>query len=165
MPKRVVAKLGEREYPITEKVSGVAERWRKTLRESSVFVALQSLEGMVDLVVEVFNTTKKVDMNSAAGLIRVFPAILVSLGQSMDDINALLFDYVPEMNDDREWIMANVYDSELVAAFIEVLKLNFPILGVLELVRGFKASGTYTNSPSVNGTIGMPRPRAKSKTR
>ena len=100
-----------------------------------------------------------------AALAHIVPAAILNLSNSMDDISALVFDYVPEMKDDQEWIMDNVYDSELVAAFMEVLKLNFPIMGVWGLVTGFRAPGTSSNLPTPNGAITTKPPTARRKVR
>lgn len=166
MPKQVKVLLGEREYFVAEKFSGLTERWRKHLRESAVFVTLQSLDDVVALVGKVIDANEeKLDVASITSLARFVPAILNSLSNSMDDIKALTFDYVPEMAADKEWIADHVYDSEIVAAFVEVLKMNFPIMGALELLRGSKAPGTSTNLPTMNGAIGTKRPTARLKTR
>lgn len=166
MPKQVKVLLGGREYIVAEKFSGLTERWRKHLRESAVFVTLQSLDDVVALVGKVIDANdEKLDVASITSLARFVPAILNSLSNSMDDIKALTFDYVPEMKADEEWIAENVYDSEIVAAFVEVLKINFPIMAALDLLRGSKAPGISTNLPSMNGAIGTKKPTARLKTR
>lgn len=166
MPKTVKVELGGREYVVAEKFSGITERWRKHLRESAVFVTLQSLDDVVALVGKVIDANEeKLDVASITSLARFVPAILNSLSNSMDDIKALIFDYVPEMKADEKWLGENVYDSEYVPVFVEVLKINFPIMAALDLIRGPKALGTSTNLPTMNGAIGTKKPTARLKTR
>lgn len=165
MPKTVKVALGGREYIVAEKFSGLTERWRKTLRESAVFVTLQSLDGVLELLGKIVQgNEEKFDVASITALARFVPTVL-NLSNSMDDIKALTFDYVPEMKADVEWIGENVYDSEIVAAFVEVLKMNFPIMAAWDLLRGSKALGTSTNLPIMNGDIGTKKPTARLKTR
>lgn len=166
MPKQVKVGLGSREYVIAEKYSGITEAWRKHLRESSVYTTFQKLDGVVELIMQIAeNGMDGEGFEKVTTLAHILPAVVTSLATSMDEVKALIFDYSPEIAADKEWIGENVYDSELVMAFIEVLKLNFPILGVLELIRGLKAPGTSTNLPSVNGGSGTKKSLAPKRTR
>lgn len=166
MPKQVNIQLGSRSYTVAEKYAGIHEQWRKHLRESAVFQTLQSIDGVVEMVVKALEDSRTAfDMGQVAALAHIVPGAILNLSESMDDINALVFDYVPEMLADREWIMANVYDSELVAAFIEVLKLNFPISAAWGLVNGFRAPSTSSNLPTANGAIGTKPPTGRRKVR
>lgn len=166
MPKSVKVVLGGKDFYVNEKYSGLTERWRKHLRESAVFVTLQSLDDVVALVGRVIDANEeKFDVASITSLARFVPAILNSLSNSMDDIKALVFDYVPEMAADKEWLDENVYDSEYTAVFVEVLKMNFPILGAWELLRtGSKAPGTSTNGPTLSMASGTNKRMVRSKT-
>lgn len=166
MPKQVTVQVADREYVIAEKFAAISEQWRKVLRESSIMQTLQSLDGIVEMVAKALEANKgSLDIAQVATIAHIVPTALMSLSLSMDDINTLIFDYVPEMAADREWVMNHAYDSDMVGIFLEVLKLNFPIMGAWEMVRGSKAPGTFTNLPTMNGAIGTkPRP-AKSKAR
>src|SRR5437870_13654491 len=120
MPKTSEVTLGGRKFFVTEKYSGITEKWRKYLRESAVFVTLQSLDGVLDLVGKIIEgNEEKLDVTSITALARFVPTLL-NLSNSMDDIKSLTFDYVPEMAADRQWIDENVYDSEIVEAFVDV---------------------------------------------
>jgi hypothetical protein len=166
MPKVVKYKVGGREYLISEKVSGIAERWRKHLRETPLYNTFLSLDTVVERVIGIIeNGVENLDAVPVISMARLLPAMVESLATSMDDIKALVFDYVPEMRDDKAWLDENVYDSEYVGVFVEVLKLNFPIMGALELMRGSRALGTSTNLPSMNGASGTKKRMARSKIR
>lgn len=166
MPKQSKVTLGGREYVVSEKYSGITELWRKRLRESSVYTTFQSLDDVIALVFQIADEGfGNLDGARVGILARILPAIVDSLANSMDEIKALVFDYSPEIAKDKEWLGEHAYDSEYTDVFVEVLKLNFPILGVLELLRGFKAPGTSTNLPSTNGATGTNKRTARSKTR
>ena len=166
MPKVVKYKMGGREYPISEKVSGIAEKWRKCLRETALYRTFVSLDAVVEQVVNIIEGgIENIEAGHVISVARLLPAMAESLATSSDDIKALVLDYVPEMKEDLAWLDENVYDSEYTGAFVEVLKLNFPILGALELIRGLRAPGTSTNLPSTNGASGTKKNTAKLKTR
>lgn len=166
MPKSATVKLGDRQYVIAEKYAGISEKWRAHIRESSVFKTLQSLDGITSIVFKAIEASKDgFEIGHVATIANFVPSLLMSLSTSMDDINDLIFDYVPEMAADREWIMDNVYDSDLVEVFLEILKINFPIMRAWEMVRGSLALGTSTNLPTQNGATGTKRPAARSKAR
>ena len=54
--------------------------------------------------------------------------------EAVDLMREKLFEYSPELAADRERIETEGYDSEIMAAFIEVLKLAFPFGQVIGLV-------------------------------
>lgn len=56
----------------------------------------------------------------------------VTVAGSIDLVADLLFDYSPELAADRERIESEGYDDELVAAFLEVLKLLYPFGDLLK---------------------------------
>lgn len=168
MPKQVKVKLGGREYVVTEKVMGVAMKWREQLRQSSVMRLFESLDGaLAQLVSAVEGNGEGGNLNLIAGinLATIAPAIMRGLANSVDDVIALLFDYSVELQNDREWLNENAYDEEAIAAFIEVLKLAFPTTALWGLVRGSTGVPIATNLPSRNGASGTSKPTAKQKSR
>jgi hypothetical protein len=172
MPKTVDVTLGGRAYVLSEKTMGVTIKWREALRASSVMRMFDSLDdALAQIAADVAALTGGGDNAAAAGvagirLATVAPAILQGLTHSIDDVIGLLYDYSPELKADEEWLLENAYDSEAIAAFIEVLKLNFPIWELWRLVTGPRALATNTNLPSVNGAgNGRKRNTAPSKAR
>lgn len=165
MPKTVKVTLGGREYILSEKVMGVSQKWREHLRQSGVMRIFQSLDSAVASVLEVVEGgIENVEASQIVSIAHVLPVIVNGLTDSIDDVLKLLFDYVPEMETDREWLAENAYNSEFVAAFIEVLKLNYPISALWNLL-GSRAQPTLTNLPSTNGATGTKKPMARSKIR
>lgn len=172
MPKTATVSMGGREYVISEKVMGVSAKWREALRQSSVMRVFESLDDALSQIVGAINDMGKDaqngQINFAAGVsfAAVAPAILRGLSNSIDDIVALLYDYSPELKADADYLAENAYNEEAIEAFIEVLKLNFPIMAFWGLVRGSRAQATSTNLPAQNGAGGgTKRHSARSKAR
>jgi hypothetical protein len=171
MPKTSMVHLGGREYVLTEKVMGVSRKWREQLRQSSVMHIFQSLDEALNDLVNAVNAMGdeanegRISFAGGIHLATIAPALVRGLTNSIDDIIALLFDYAPELEADREWIEENAYNEEVIAAFIEVLKLNFPITALWGLIRGPKVQAISTNLPSTNGARGTKKSMGRSKSR
>lgn len=180
MPKQVTVKLGGREYTIAEKPMGVNGAWRKKLRATSVMQLFESLDGLVDdLVVAIADVRRessagengdsvegfRFDIGKMFAVLRNLPTLVNGLASSVDDIIDLLFDYEPKLRTERKWLEENAYDEEVIAAFIEVLKLTFPIMALWGLLstNGSRAQQTATNSHSQNGASGLPASGPKPK--
>jgi hypothetical protein len=63
------------------------------------------------------------DLNSLAGLLDTVGGLLAG---SIDQVADLLFDFSPELAEDRERIEREGFDDEIIAAFLEVLRLLYP---------------------------------------
>lgn len=182
MPKQVTVRLGGREYAIKEKPMGVNGAWRKKLRATSVMRLFESLDGLLDDLVAAMATIQpestagddnvavegiRFDMGKMFTVARNLPTLVNGLASSVDDIIELLFEYEPKLRSDKKWLEQNAYDEEVVAAFVEVLKLTFPILALWGLLstRGSKAQQMSGNSPYANGeSNGLPASGPKKKT-
>ena len=171
MPKQTTVQLGGREYVIGEKTMGVALKWREKLRQSSVIRVFESLDGALAQLVAAVNglgeggTTGQINLAAGVSLATIAPTVVRGLLNSIDEVVELLFDYSVEMRADREWILEHAYDEEAIAAFIEVLKLAYPITALWGLVRGSRVQPTAMNLPSPNGGSGRRKPTARSKAR
>lgn len=166
MPKVVMYKMGGREYPISQKFSGVDERWAEHLENTDIYQTFQQLDSMVEMIVQVVEGgMENLEAGPVISIARIGPAIASSLVRSSRTVRELVFDYVPEMKADAEWIAENVYSEEIWGAFLEILKIVFPFMGVWGLIRGGKAPGTPTNLPSTNGASGTKKNMARSKVR
>jgi len=165
--KQVKVNLGGREYVLTEKVMGVTIKWRQAFNESGVMQVMRSLDNTIEIIVNVVEGgVDNIQMEQTIGLARLVPLVVNSLGESIDDVRRLLYDYAPEIAADHAYHLEHTYDTEVIAAFIEVLKLNFPITALWGLVRGSRAQPIATNLPSANGAgLGKSKPMARSKSR
>jgi hypothetical protein len=168
MPKQVQVSLGGRDYTVTEKPMGANGVWRQKLRTSRVMRIFESLdEAMIQLVSVADGVSEKgwdaINLNQVIGISRLLPVLVDGLTNSVDEIIDLLFDYEPKLRTERGWLEENAYDDEVIRAFVEVLKLCFPIMGVLDLVRGSRAPQTQSNSHAQNGASGLPPTGPKKK--
>lgn len=129
MPRTVTVTLAGTDYQITELRSRANAAWREQLREP--FGALvDRLEGAGET-----NVTSARDV---VGLVRETAGTLL---QAPDLLGGLLFAYSPELARDRERIIEEAYDSEILSAFVEVLKLAFPFGGIVQRLAGLAAIG------------------------
>jgi len=128
--------LGGREYHISELPSRKNAEWRKRL--AGPFGELAGL-------LESSGDTELTPANIGA-ILRSISGIFL---QSADTLVELLFAYSPELAKDRKHIQENAYDSEIMDAFIEVLKLAYPFGALIERL-GRLASGSATARTSQN---------------
>lgn len=73
---------------------------------------------------------------------------------SVDTIAELLFEYSPELQNDRANIEAKAFDEEIIAAFMEALKQLFPFGSLAKSLTGLAAQAISTSSRSANGASG-----------
>lgn len=163
MPKQVEIILGGRHYTIREKPTGINVQWRKQLKETSVMAVFESLDNVLAQLVQVINLAndegkswRDVDLAQIVRLAGIVPVVMRGLVNSIDDIIDLLYRYEPNLVTERAWLDDNAYDSEYVAAFCEMLKLVFPIMGVWGMVGGSRAQQTPSSLPVANGASGLP---------
>ena len=159
--------LGGRPYTIKGKNLGPAAAWRAKFNGSrmmQIFLSLDEaaiqLVGVLDQMTDAQGRALKmsemdINVSDIIGLVRTLPVIVNGLAASVDEMIAMLFDYSPELAADKDWLLENANDEQAIAAFVEVLKLNFPIMAVWGLVRGPLAARTVQNSPSPNGASGQ----------
>src|SRR5688572_12138698 len=101
MPKTVEVTLGGRKYTISEKVAGVGEKWREVLRECSVYKHASRLNKVITEAAHIINEgLDNLRPERVGNVVSVLPQLLSILTNSQDEINKLLFDYVPEMKRD-----------------------------------------------------------------
>ncbi len=129
MPRTVTVEIGGRSYEVVELRSRANEAWRARLREP--FGALvKRLEG-----------AGETDITRAADVAALVRETAGTLLQAPETLRELLFEYAPALAADRERIVEEEYDSEILAAFVEVLKLAFPFGGMVEKVAGLARLG------------------------
>lgn len=159
MPKKTNVVFAGRNFTLTEKPMGVAAIWRDHLRKSKVMQIFESLDTAMIQLVKVADGVNEggwanVDLNQVISIAKILPVIVNGLTNSIDDIADLLFAFSPELAEDKEWILEHAYDTEAVTAFMEVLKLAFPFMGLWALVSGPVAARTPTSLPLPSGMNG-----------
>lgn len=104
---------------------------------------------------ELLGQTNEVDLSNMGGVLPILRRAGDMVLQSPERIADLVFAYCAEMAADRETILDNAYESELVEAFSACVKLAFPFGKLTTLVTQFAATGsvpkvgarTSTSSP------------------
>jgi hypothetical protein len=124
LPKQITITLDGEQYTITEKRSRDNAKWRQEL--GGPFAQL------VDLL-EAGPDVELTDMQSLANVVRSVSGLLLT---SIDTVKALLASYAPTLP------LENAYDSEIMAAFTEVLGLAFPFGSLVKKIRGLSGPPT-----------------------
>lgn len=175
MPKQATVVLGGREYTLQEKHAGPHQVWRDRLEDSDVMKIFKSLDGAMaqlvaagDAIQEALAKAREPQteddgeesggppLNRFVDVLRILPIIVIGVTGSMREVHNLVFDYDGKLATDRKWILANAYDSEIVEAFMEIVKLAYPTMALWDMVTGRRAHLTASNLPSTNGVSGLP---------
>lgn len=133
--KTVQITLGGKAYTVTELPLRKNAEWRQQL---SWLVA-----SVTDLV-----GASQIDLHNTGDLIGVINQVRDVLMTAPEQVTELLFSYAPEVAADRARIEAEVYESELLSAFVEVLKLAFPFGQLLSLASGLTPRASAPTSTS-----------------
>lgn len=80
-----------------------------------------------------------------------------TLAGSVDLAAEWLFEFSPEIAADRERIMNEAFDEEVLKAFTEALKMLYPFGGMLNSLSGLAGQASLTNSRSASGGFGRTR--------
>lgn len=123
--RTAIVTLGGVQYTLNELPSRRAAEWRKSVQEKL---------GDVSALIE---SAPGTDISSGAALASLVRSVGSTLIGSTDTVIELLFGYAPALAADRERIEAECYDSELLSAFIEVVKLAYPFGQLASLVARF----------------------------
>jgi hypothetical protein len=120
--------IGDKQYTIQEKKRKANAQWRLLFQAQFTEVA--------DLIEGLPNTD--LTPEAIGGLLN---QIVTRVGGSVDMLAEMVFAYSPELNEDREAIEEEAYDSEIMSAFTAVLKLAYPFGSVVETLSGLAALG------------------------
>ncbi len=128
----ITVRLANREYKVKPLPVRPSRAFRQRIGEQ--------ISGLTDLVAEVLTPTGEAasvsDLSSLTEMIGgLGQAISQKVIGSTDLIADLLFEYSPELNTDRERIELEAYDEEIIAAFVEVLKLLYPFGSLTTILR------------------------------
>lgn len=116
MPKTTKITLAGQEYTVTELPSRRNAEWRAQVDAA--------LAGVSDVL------GKGIRVNALQDVVDSVRALLLG---SAGTILELIYDYAPDVDADRERVEAEVYDSEVMAAFLEVASLAYPFGSLLRL--------------------------------
>jgi hypothetical protein len=128
MPSTKVNIAG-REYEIAALTIRQSRAWRTELE--SLFDGVASILSSGD--------TRITDKGSVQALLGQLKDLIV---RAPDKAAELLYRYAPNIAADKEHIEENGFDEEIIAAFLEVLKLAYPLGGLTRLLSGLAARRT-----------------------
>jgi hypothetical protein len=117
--KTVTIKLDGAEYVIREKRHRDNRAWRAAL-EQPIKELLDTVSGAQDT-----------EITDVPSLIAVFDTVSSTLLSSTDIVCELLISYDPALRD----VVEDGYDSEILDAFREVLKLAYPFGNLIQTVK------------------------------
>jgi len=135
MARTVTITLGATAYTIHELPRKRNRRWLQAL--------VEPLDGMRDVIADIWQRdTDEVDGREAWDQIAGAGKRLLGL-ISTDRMLALMCEYSPELAENREAIEDDdeLYDSEIVDAFVQVVTLATPFGNVVTQMRSLIASG------------------------
>ena len=144
MAKTTTVRMGSKTYVVHELPRNKNRAWLQNV--------LSPLEGAKSTFGEIWGAdTAQVDRQQVAE--RVFAVGKQLIGMiSTDHMLELMYAYSPELTAAREAIESDdeLYDSEVVDAFVQVLALATPFGQTLTKVRGLIARGVAAISTSAN---------------
>ncbi len=111
--------LDNQTFTVEELRSRVNSEWRAKLEKE--------FGDLADLI----ESAPGVDLTSAAGVASLVRSVSGQVLKSVDRLTKLLIEYAPQLRD----VVGDAYDSELLDAFVEVLKLAYPFGTLVEKVR------------------------------
>lgn len=123
--RSAIVTLGGVQYTINELPSRRAAQWRQSMQ-----IKLGDVSALIE-------SAPETDISSGVALANLVRDVGSTLIGSTDTLVELLFAYAPAMAADRERIENECYDSELIAAFVEVVKLAYPFGQLANLVARF----------------------------
>jgi hypothetical protein len=133
--KTTTITLGGQTYTVAELPLRQNAAWRQRL--SALVASVTDLVGAL-----------QIDLANTGDLVSVVNQVRDVLLEAPDQVAALLFDYAPELAADRVRIENEVYESELLTAFVEVLKLAYPFGDLLRLANGLAPKASASTSTS-----------------
>lgn len=148
---QVTVTLGGKSYEVVEPPVSKAREWRRKVAAPFGHMA------------EALQATNKVDLKNVQeevkgmgfdGVADALQRYALPLLESPDVLIDLFFDFAPALQVQRGQIEEEATTSEFVTAFLEVLKVAYPLGAALPLVTGALAQLTSSNSPSGNTKSG-----------
>lgn len=144
--RTITVSLGGQDYTVRQLTRRPSSEWRERFAQP-----IEQLVGAVEYTGELLSSSaaefERQDLGSVVK--RLGGSLLGGLSQtligSMDEIAEMLYAYSPELAADRDRIDETAYDDEILAAFVEVLKLAYPFSDLWSLIRGRQKTPTRKN--------------------
>ncbi len=125
-------RLGDKEYTISEQPRVRAKPWRVRLLEE-VKPLFAQLENAGNL-----------SFDQPGDLVKVLPLLEAVMLDGLDSIAALTVTFAPELEADREYIEQNATEKQIMACFMEAVKLSDPfgLANQIGRLSGLRVNGT-----------------------
>lgn len=130
MAQHVTVRFAEREFTIKPLTLRHSRAWR------------QAFKAQADPLLGIVAQAGEIELSQSAEMVPLLGQFGPLLIESVDILADLFFQYARLGEVDRDWIEDNGTDDELVAAFMEVLKLAYPFGQVTRLLSGPAARST-----------------------
>lgn len=131
--------FGDRNYTVPQAPIGRAKAWRKQLKKP-----LNEILALISG--DLLNT----ELNSAADVVGLAEKMIPVLMDAPETVLELLLGYAPTLKADKAYIEEHGYDEQVVDAFLQVLKVAFPLARLTELL-GPMNLATSPSSPEPSG--------------
>jgi hypothetical protein len=132
----ITIKLGGQGYEIRQLPLGASRKWREKFAEP-LEKLLNAVQASAVILRQALSRDEQVNAGELVGVLG--QTLLGGIGQvllgSMDTILEMVFAYAPYLQAQRAEIEENAYDDEVMAAFVEVLKLAYPFGQIVNLVK------------------------------
>jgi hypothetical protein len=143
MARVITVKLGDEEVQIEQLRTRATSEWRKQVAEPAEAVVLQ--------VAKVIDW-RSVDTDDLAALRDLIGAVRPLLFDFIDTVRGLVVAYAPSLRERIE----DAYDDEVIAAFLAIVRVAFPLGEIQRAVSlitnlGSPTPPTTPSSPSANG--------------
>ena len=126
--KTITVALGGESFSVEERTARGNQEWRA--RVTNEFKAISS--GLTSAL----NTDlDKLAVDGLGALLSGVETTITSLFTSPDVLFDLLVSYSPVLEAKRDWILDNATDSQINAAFMEVLKLAYPFATLIPQIK------------------------------
>lgn len=131
--KAIIVRLAGKDYRVEPLTVRPSKAFRKRVGDA--------LSGMTDLIADALRPTGAVGTpvegpaEISASIKEIGRLLSERLIGSTDLAADLLFEYSPILAEDRERIENEAYDDEIIAAFVEVLKLLYPFESLASIFR------------------------------
>jgi len=114
--------MGERTYEVRPLTIKANRRWRGQIEEP------------LSQLMDVISGGAFSDIQNVEGLVAAVRLIATRIINAPDVLWEQVKAYVPEIAADAEWLEENATDAEVVAAFVAVLGVVFPLEGLMRFL-------------------------------
>ena len=141
METRTIALAG-REYEVIELPAKANAAWRR------------KLDGALSPLLDTMQNAGRIKLDNRDDLSALIEQRRELLFRAPEVLTDLLFDYAPGLRQDREQIEAQAYESELLAALMQVLQLAYPFGGLFRMAERLNNGSVKQPAPPISMNSG-----------